>query len=99
MIDITDKLIPLGDVLRVRFIPRRRAGKKLHPSTVWRWATTGANGALLETVRVGSTLCTTERCLLEFFRACAPAHPNHDQAAPLRRTPARRRRAAAADGA
>jgi len=49
--------------------PRRRKGKRPAFSTIWRWATVGVNGARLETVRVGSTLCTTRAAVERFIEA------------------------------
>ena len=38
-IDATEEdLIPLMQVPELPFVPRRRRGTKLHPSTVFRWA-------------------------------------------------------------
>lgn len=61
------KLIPLSQVPRLNFLPCRRNGRKLHPSTVFRWAQRGLRGVKLQVVRVGGTLCTTEDALCRFF--------------------------------
>src|SRR5688572_9301917 len=37
----------------------RRNGKAPAVSTLWRWATNGVRGHLLEIVRIGGTACTT----------------------------------------
>lgn len=42
-------------------LPRRRGGKKVSPSTLYRWAKGG-----LETIRVGGTLCTSVQALQRF---------------------------------
>jgi len=67
MIDIaTEELLALKDVSAL--LPRRRKGRRPTFSCVWRWATTGCRGVKLETVRIGSTLCTTRGALQRFFR-------------------------------
>jgi hypothetical protein len=90
-IDLTEPLIPLTQVSRLPFIPRRRKGKKLNVATVFRWASTGIRGVKLEVVRVGGTLCTSRAALLEFFRALTQA--NSDAAASVTRTPKQRQHA------
>jgi hypothetical protein len=42
-------------------LPRRRRGKKPHPSTLYRWSRAG-----LETIRVGGTLCTSIQALQRY---------------------------------
>jgi hypothetical protein len=76
MIDIQNgnRLIPLAQVPSLPFIPRRRCGRKLHVSTVFRWAQRGVGGIRLEVVRVGGSLCTTIPDLQSFFSALANAH-------------------------
>lgn len=44
-------------------------------STLWRWHKSGLNGVLLETVRIGSTLCTTEEALIRFFQKLPTGAP------------------------
>lgn len=50
-----------------RILPRRRAGKKAHVSTLYRWATRGVRGCVLETIQVGGTSCTSREALQRFF--------------------------------
>ena len=38
-------------------LPRRRAGRKCHVSTFYRWATAGCRGIVLESSQVGGTRC------------------------------------------
>ena len=47
-------------------LPRRRAGKKVHVATLYRWASAGCRGVQLETIRVGGTLCTSEEAIQRF---------------------------------
>jgi len=50
-------------------LPRRRAGKRPHVATVYRWAKRGLRGVVLETLQVGGTLCTSQEALQRFFEA------------------------------
>ncbi len=47
----------------------KRHGKKIHYSTVYRWATKGVRGRVLETVRVGGVRYTTVEALERFLSA------------------------------
>ncbi len=67
----TEQPIPLTDVPSLKFIPRRRRGKKLHKSTPFRWANPGVHGERLEVIRVGNTLCTSVEALQRFFERLA----------------------------
>ncbi|WP_390622211.1 DUF1580 domain-containing protein [Tautonia marina] len=58
-------MIALADVPGI--LPKRRGGRKVHTSTVWRWAMKGYRGTRLETLRVGGTLCTSREALERFF--------------------------------
>jgi len=49
-----------------RYCPRRR-GKKVHVSTVFRWALRGCRGIRLEVVDTPSGLCTSLPALQRFF--------------------------------
>ena len=74
-------LVPLEEVPSL--LPLRR-GRKTHISTIFRWASRGVNGHVLQTVRMGGTKATTRQWLMEFFHALrepkAPAEqPHHDQ--------------------
>src|SRR5262245_49458970 len=48
-------------------LPRRRRGRKTHVSTLYRWATVGCRGVVLETIQVGATRCTSREALQRFF--------------------------------
>jgi hypothetical protein len=50
-------------------LPRRRRGRKPHVSTLYRWASTGVRGVVLETLQVGGTRCTSAEALQRFFEA------------------------------
>lgn len=62
-----EKLLTLKQAGQLPWLPKRRNNKSLSFTTLWRWAHDGLNGARLKTVYVGSTLCTTESYLREFF--------------------------------
>jgi len=50
---------------------RTTTGKRLHPSTLWRWCRKGIRGTRLRYFRVGRSVCVTEATLNEFFEALA----------------------------
>jgi hypothetical protein len=52
-----------------RRLPRLRAGRPVHPSTVWRWALSGLRGVRLETAMVGGVRVTSAAALRRFFDA------------------------------
>lgn len=62
-----DSLIPLSQVPKLPWIPRRRKGRKLHVSTVFRWAQRGVKGVNLRCLQFGGTKVTTEAALRDFF--------------------------------
>jgi hypothetical protein len=90
-IDLTEPLIPLAQVPAQPFVPRRRGGKRLNVSTVFRWVQQGLAGVRLEAIRFGGTLCTSKGALLEFFRRITPA--SDMSLSPHLRTPQQRLRA------
>jgi len=47
-------------------LPRLRGGKRIHLSTLYRWAQNGVRGERLETIRVGGTICTSTESLQRF---------------------------------
>lgn len=65
MINLTDEnVLTLAEA--TTYLPRRRKGKKPHVSCLYRWATSGCNGIVLETLKVGCTTCTSEEALQRF---------------------------------
>ncbi|TWU34876.1 DUF1580 domain-containing protein [Novipirellula artificiosorum] len=73
--------IPLSEV--PRHVPKRR-GKKVHYSTVYRWATKGTRGRKLETVMSGGIRYTTLESIERFLHTSidrTPALPESDLAA------------------
>jgi len=62
----TEHVISLTEA--ARSLPRRRAGKRPHVSCIYRWTTAGCRGAILESIQVGGTRCTSREALARFFR-------------------------------
>lgn len=82
MIDKSEKLMSLQEA--ARYVNGRfcRGEKKLHVSTLFRWASRGVKGRKLETVSIGSLKATSEEALNRFFSpvaeqptTCPPAGP------------------------
>src|ERR1700683_5036553 len=84
-------LLPLSSVPNLKWLPRRRRGAKLSYTCLWRWATKGVSGVVLQTVRVGGTPCTTESDLRHFFAEIADAKRGERPVQTIR-TPAHRTR-------
>lgn len=97
MIDITtEKIITLPEAAAM--LPARRGGKRVHVSTLFRWAQKGSRGVRLEVVRIGSALHTSKEAMQRFCDRLTEAHPIPVQAEVA--TPASRREAhARADSA
>ena len=65
MIDLTnEQVLSLTDAAKI--LPRRRAGKRPHVATLYRWASRGLRGVKLETIQVGGTLCTSREAVQRF---------------------------------
>lgn len=60
----TKRLIPLKEA--PNYLPKR-SGKKVHYSTLYRWATKGARGRTLETVMVGGVRFTSIEAIERFI--------------------------------
>jgi hypothetical protein len=64
-----------------RLLPSLRGGRPVHPSTLWRWASSGVAGVRLPIIRVGGTACTSRQALRQFLadveaaRRPAPPEP------------------------
>src|SRR5438874_30499 len=77
MLRIADeRLFALSDQALTRNLPRRRRGRRPHVSTFYRWATRGLRGVRLETLRVGTTMCTSLEAVQRFFDALTHQQPN-----------------------
>jgi hypothetical protein len=62
----SEGLLPLSDAAKL--LPKRRAGKPTHKSTLFRWAQRGVRGVILETCQVGGVKCTSRAALARFFQ-------------------------------
>ncbi len=51
------------------------AGKRCHPSTLWRWARRGCKGVKLEVRRLGGRFVTSMEALERFSKALAEVDP------------------------
>ena len=93
MIDLgAEEVLSLADA--ARSLPSVH-GRRIHPSTLWRWARKGIRGVRLDYVRLGRSIVTTRAALADFARrlAAADAVPGTAAAPPQR--PARRPRSEA----
>ena len=66
MIDTTVE-VPITFTQAADELPRRRGGRKAHVSTLYRWATAGCRGVVLESLQIGGTRCTSREALHRFF--------------------------------
>jgi hypothetical protein len=57
-------------------LPRRRAGKPVHVSCIYRWTTSGCRGVILESIQIGGTRCTSREALARFFGRIAGQQSN-----------------------
>jgi len=62
-----------------RYLPRRN-GKKVHYATVYRWATKGARGRVLETTMVGGVRYTTMEAIARFTKLESDGEVNSEEA-------------------
>jgi hypothetical protein len=74
MIDITtEKIITLPEAAAM--LPARRGGRKVHVSTLFRWAQKGSRGVRLEVVRIGSALHTSKEAMQRFCDRLTEVNP------------------------
>ena len=57
----------LGVTEAAGILPASRGGKRIHISTLHRWASRGLRGVVLETIRVGGRRYTSTEALQRFF--------------------------------
>ena len=69
MIDIQNETV-VSFAEASKHLPKRRAGKRPHVATLYRWAQQGVRGVKLETIQVGRTLCTSLEALQRFCEQC-----------------------------
>ena len=77
-----DSAVPFSEVPDL--IPKRR-GKKVHYSTIYRWATKGVRGRVLPSRLVGGIRYTTVADLKEFLAASRPGSDDANTVAALQR--------------
>ena len=82
--------IPLSDVSKLEWLPRRQTGREIHVATILRWVKFGLAGVRLEAVRIGATLCTSEPALRRFSDADAARQAEGPRPDPLQEGPHRR---------
>ena len=75
-----------------KHLPKRRAGKRPHICTLYRWAQQGVRGVKLETIQIGGTCCTSLESLQRFFNRLSG-----DDSTPPQATRARKKEIARAE--
>jgi hypothetical protein len=96
MIDVgSETLLTLSQAAAEQ--PCRRQGKRVSTVTLWRWATRGSGGVILETLQTPSGRVTSREAIQRFFEALTAsrqAGSSSARPAPLagRRSPSRRQR-------
>ncbi|MBL8841268.1 MAG: DUF1580 domain-containing protein [Planctomycetes bacterium] len=65
MISLDERTLSLPEA--AKFVPRRRAGRKVATSTLYRWITRGVRGVRLESMAAGGGLVTSREALERFF--------------------------------
>jgi len=83
----SDNPISLSEAAALPQIPRRRGGKPIHVSCLYRWATRGCRGVKLEVLQIGGTTCTSLDALQRFFEALTAVR--NGEPAPVRSSAAR----------
>ena len=63
--DENEVIISLKDAAEM--LPKRRGGKCVNVSTLYRWTTIGCRGAVLASIQIGGTRCTSKQALQQFF--------------------------------
>jgi hypothetical protein len=72
MIDtMTETILTLAEA--AQHLPRRRAGRKTHVTTLYRWTVSGCRGVVLEHIQIGATRCTSVEALQRFYDRLTPA--------------------------
>jgi hypothetical protein len=71
-----ETLLPLSAAPSIPWMPRRRDGKPLNASTIYRWTTHGIRGHRLEYLQMGGVRITSHQALERFFARLGPADAN-----------------------
>lgn len=85
MIDFAkqEEFFSLRDVAKL--LPKRSDGKPIHLNTIYRWATEGLRGIVLETTPMGGRLMTTKDAVSRFFQQLSYARQRHAPVSEARR--------------
>jgi hypothetical protein len=70
--------IPLSQVPELPIIGRGSRGRRVAPSTIYRWPSRGCRGIELEVLRVGGVLKTTEGAVRRFAERLSGRDPNQE---------------------
>lgn len=84
MIDLPNERV-LSLTAAAKTLPERRAGKRPHVATLYRWAQRGLRGVQLETIQIGGTLCTSMEAMQRFFDGLADAGRKQNRHPRIRR--------------
>ena len=69
-------------------LPSRRPGKRIHRSTLWRWATKGTGEVVLQTMKLAEGRFTSDGWVNDFMRECTRrAQLTKDTTLPSPKTP------------
>lgn len=73
-----EEMIPLSQVPDLPIIGRGSRGRRVAPSTIYRWASRGCKGVQLEVLRVGGVLKTTPSAVRRFTERLSGPDPDPD---------------------
>ena len=75
MIELSaEKIISISGAAQL--LPKRRLGKSIHVSTLYRWIHHGTGGVRLESIKLGGALYTSVEALQRFAERCSGRAPN-----------------------
>ncbi len=90
--------LTITEASKLPMFSRRRRGRPINVSTIWRWAKRGVRGIRLETELQGGMRLTSEEALIRFFTALQ-AIRDGAPVVPRGRTPKQRQQASERAGA
>jgi hypothetical protein len=79
-------------------LPCLRGNKKAHALTVYRWATAGCWGVVLESIQVGGTRCTSKEAIQRFCERLTKPSGAGSQVGEVGRSQVKRKRQATKAG-
>ena len=72
----------MGTLSEVAAMLPKLSGRKIHPSTLWRWCSRGVEGIRLEHVKLGGRIVTSGEAVQRFSQRLAVQQPaDYDRAA------------------